>query len=239
MPYSRWILFPVIIYLVSIFYLQGLNGDYVIAQIIYGAEGGSWVLKKHWLTETLIHKWGHHLVIALYISIMGIYVISFRNKRLSNYNSGLKYLVIGIPLGTLIVSLLKHVTHISCPWDLTAFGGDQPYFPWVRSILESNIKESGQCFPAGHASSAYTYFTLFFFSRNYFPDYAKTVLLCVLFFGLIYGVSQQLRGAHFLSHDLTSALICWFSSLALWIYFSRENTLKKSKILIDSGEEND
>jgi membrane-associated PAP2 superfamily phosphatase len=34
--------------------------------------------------------------------------------------------------------------------------------------------------------------------------------------GLIFGISQQLRGAHFISHDLWTLAICWFFSLTIF-----------------------
>ena len=39
--------------------------------------------------------------------------------------------------------------------------------------------------------------------------------------GLVFGVSQQLRGAHFLSHDVATALICWLLSLSLYLIVKR------------------
>ena len=42
--------------------------------------------------------------------------------------------------------------------------------------------------------------------------------LCRIVPGLVdgtgFGVAQQLRGAHFLSHDLWTAAICWFTAVA-------------------------
>jgi hypothetical protein len=37
--------------------------------------------------------------------------------------------------------------------------------------------------------------------------------------GVVFGATQQLRGAHFLSHDLWTAAICWFNSLG-WYWFA-------------------
>ena len=42
--------------------------------------------------------------------------------------------------------------------------------------------------------------------------------LCLgLGMGLLFGISQQFRGAHFLSHDVWTAAICWFAALALHV----------------------
>lgn len=44
-------------------------------------------------------------------------------------------------------------------------------------------------------------------------------LMIGLVAGLIFGISQQLRGAHFLSHDLWSLTICWLVALGFFYLF--------------------
>ena len=36
-----------------------------------------------------------------------------------------------------------------------------------------------------------------------------------LVIGLVFGIAQQLRGAHFLSHDLWALMVCWLVALSL------------------------
>jgi len=38
----------------------------------------------------------------------------------------------------------------------------------------------------------------------------------------LFGASQQVRGAHFFSHDLFSLAVCWFSSAVLFVLFFRK-----------------
>jgi membrane-associated PAP2 superfamily phosphatase len=38
----------------------------------------------------------------------------------------------------------------------------------------------------------------------------------------VFGIGQQLRGAHFLSHDVATALICWLLSLGLYLVVRRQ-----------------
>jgi membrane-associated PAP2 superfamily phosphatase len=35
--------------------------------------------------------------------------------------------------------------------------------------------------------------------------------------GGVFGLAQQLRGAHFLSHDVWTLMICWLIALALYL----------------------
>jgi len=45
-------------------------------------------------------------------------------------------------------------------------------------------------------------------------------LLFGMALGLIYGIAQQLRGAHFLSHDLSTLAVCWFVPMLIYPIFS-------------------
>jgi hypothetical protein len=47
---------------------------------------------------------------------------------------------------------------------------------------------------------------------------ARGALLAALALGLTFGFGQWARGAHFVSHDLWSAAICWFVSLGLYLF---------------------
>ena len=67
---------------------------------------------------------------------------------------------------------------------------------------------SGHCFPSGHAVSAFAFVALFFLWRPHRPRLAWALLGAVLAFGAVSGLTQLVRGAHFLSHSLWSAWLC-------------------------------
>ncbi|MBJ7575165.1 hypothetical protein JHB91_08225 [Luteimonas sp. MC1828] len=51
------------------------------------------------------------------------------------------------------------------------------------------------------------------------PSGRRTGLAIGVAIGLVFGIDQQLRGAHFLSHDLWSLALCWAVAVtvaALW-----------------------
>ena len=51
------------------------------------------------------------------------------------------------------------------------------------------------------------------------------LLWFVLAFGLVLTLVQVARGAHFFSHQVWTALICWYVSLLLyWLAFARHRT---------------
>jgi hypothetical protein len=67
----------------------------------------------------------------------------------------------------------------------------------------------GHCFPSGHAVAAFAFLPLYFQWRSERPRVAVALLAWVLGLGLLFGWAQLARGAHFPSHTLWSAWLCW------------------------------
>ncbi len=180
--------------------------DYAWSRWLYEQEGGRWLLKDHWLLSDLIHTGGRRLSILLALACIGLYVLSFRLSSLRPQRWVLAYLAIAPLLASAAVLLGKRVSGVDCPWSLQPFGGDLPYLPLLQQLLAPG---DGACFPAGHASAGYAWFALYFAAASIRPAMRLPMLLLVLLVGGIFGFAQQLRGAHFLSHDLWSLTLCW------------------------------
>ena len=115
--------------------------------------------------------------------------------------------------GVLVVSLVKQASATSCPWDLKAFGGAADYVShWAWGLRDGG---PGGCFPAGHASAGFAYVGGWFVLRRASPPAARAWLACALASGLLLGLAQQLRGAHYMSHTLWTGWLCWTTALAI------------------------
>jgi membrane-associated PAP2 superfamily phosphatase len=73
-----------------------------------------------------------------------------------------------------------------------------------------------QCFPGGHSSSGFALLALYFALRDRRPRAARWFLGGALAVGTLFAFGQEARGAHFLSHDLWSLGIAWFTCLAVY-----------------------
>ncbi len=123
------------------------------------------------------------------------------------------WMVGGIWLALLLVVTLKGLSATSCPWDLQPFGGSAPHVShWAWGLSDGG---GGHCFPAGHASTAFAFLGAYPWLRERHPRTATIWLLVVLSLGTVLGVAQQIRGAHFLSHTLWTAWLCWATALVL------------------------
>ncbi len=117
-------------------------------------------------------------------------------------------LAAGPLLATGAVSLLKASSLTSCPWDMAAFGGVAQHLSHWSGWFSSD-GGAGHCFPAGHASVGFGFVTGYFALRHDRPGMARGWLVATLGVGLLLGLVQQLRGAHFMSHTLWTGWVCW------------------------------
>jgi membrane-associated PAP2 superfamily phosphatase len=116
-------------------------------------------------------------------------------------------LCVSVLSALLAITLIKGLSKTSCPWDLAMFGGVATYVShWNVLQLDGG---GGHCFPAGHASTGFAFMAAYFSLRQSGSRGARMWLSCALLAGTVLGVSQQMRGAHFMSHTLWTAWLCW------------------------------
>ncbi|MCH1929456.1 phosphatase PAP2 family protein [Shewanella sp. A25] len=204
---------------VVIFVMEMTQADMRWATTLFHWQGGidSWPLRGHWLTQSIFHTSGRNLVVLLALLVLLGVGLSFRNPWLRPYRRGLSYLFTSVLASVLLVRIGKDITHMACPWDVVEFGGRMLHYSLFVKLPEGTAY--GQCFPGGHSSGGYAWVALFYFFKEYQPRYAKAGLIFGLVLGAVFGFAQELRGAHFLSHDLWSLAIAWTSASLLYYGF--------------------
>jgi membrane-associated PAP2 superfamily phosphatase len=106
------------------------------------------------------------------------------------------------------VATMKASSATSCPWDLQLFGGVARYVSHWGGWRTTD-GGGGRCFPASHATAGFAFVGGFFALRHQLPRLARAWLWAALATGLVLGLGQQLRGAHFMSHTLWTGWLCW------------------------------
>lgn len=186
--------------LAALLWWEASGLDLVLASSYGNASG--FALRSAWWTRDLLHDGGRWLSgLALAASA----VWAWRGERTQRPR---RLAWFGLVLAGLIaVPLLKRFSATSCPWDLSGFGGTATYVPhWLVTVLDGG---PGHCFPSGHAVAAFAFLPLYFHWRGRRPRIALAVLAGVLTLGTLFGWAQLARGAHFPSHTLWSAWLCW------------------------------
>jgi len=193
--------------------------DLWFAQQFYHLEGGS-VGPFPWRSDRVLynfcHEGGRWLVKRMFFITLAMALLSSYLKPLKRYRSALWFVVFATFLSTSLISWLKGSTTIPCPKDLIEFGGNRQWVDF-RQLFSSSLP-SGKCYPAGHASSGYAWLCLAFL----FPYRSRSFYLALLpgvFLGIVFGFAQQLRGAHFFSHDCLTIALSWLISGVVFFFF--------------------
>jgi membrane-associated PAP2 superfamily phosphatase len=169
----------------------------------WGSTSG-FALREHWFFRRVLHDGGRWLS---GLALAACVVWAWRgDARLMARRLRFAWLGV-VVLCVVAVPALKRVSQTSCPWSLAPFGGDVPYVPhWLPGVFDGG---PGHCFPSGHAVAAFAFLPLYFQWRRAQPQRARRLLAATLAFGALFGGGQLVRGAHFPSHTLWSAWLCW------------------------------
>lgn len=212
--YSWYLLLPVLLMIVLAIAAVVLKLDLRFADLLYAAQGGQWALKKTFVTEQLLHVVGRNAVAGAWLLVLVGWAATWRKPQWRRWRRPLAGLALSVLLSTVLVAALKAFSSVDCPWDLVRYGGEREYVD-VFSALLAGAPHRG-CFPAGHASAGYAWFALYFFFQSVRPAWRWRGLAVGIVVGMVFGFSQQLRGAHFLSHDLWTAALCWLVAVAVY-----------------------
>ncbi len=180
--------------------------DFWLERLFY-VPGEGFVGRHSFWLEDILHDRAKQVVIAFGILALAGFLLSVVFFRWRAWRRPLGYLVLAIGLSTSIVSPLKTLTAIQCPWSLTEFGGEETYVPLLGAHPATD--HPGRCWPGGHASAGFSLLALFFFLRDRWPKAARIALGIALGTGTVFSVGRMMQGAHFLSHNLWTLLFDW------------------------------
>jgi membrane-associated PAP2 superfamily phosphatase len=193
------------------------QGDVGLADRLYALQGHRWALRDAWLTQDVLHLLGRNLGIVAWAGVLAAWLVSAARDGLAAWRRPWLYLLSASTLGAASVAWIKSWSNVDCPWDLARYGGTHAHLGLFQARPASWGHAS--CFPAGHASAGYMWLALYFFLARVRPQWRWRGLAGALLAGLVFGGAQQARGAHFLSHDLATAMVCWAGALALHAVF--------------------
>jgi membrane-associated PAP2 superfamily phosphatase len=194
--------------------------DVTIARaIFFDAANAQWIGAGSWTVNELLHTGGRWAIRVLLALVLAFWIATWVERDWRELRRPAAFFMIAALLSIGVVGLLKTLTNVDCPWDLAAFGGR---FPYVELFADRpDALRVGRCFPAAHASSGYALLALYFTFRERHAALAKLGLALGLLTGLTFGLAQQARGAHFVSHDLWSAFLVWTVSLSVYAFAFR------------------
>ncbi|GLR27549.1 phosphatase PAP2 family protein [Limnobacter litoralis] len=165
-----------------------------ISDFFYDAASHQFPLKNNPLFAVALHSGLKYFSVCLWLGLLAFTLV----KRQKPGHSQRLYLLVTALLAALLVSVFKSLSTHSCPWDLQDFGG--PF---------TDLTGPGRCFPSGHASVGFMWIA-WLFAPLALPGVKRwQIVLFVVSIGALACFVQIARGAHFLSHVLATAWVCW------------------------------
>ncbi|WP_263260793.1 phosphatase PAP2 family protein [Pseudomonas sp. RIT-PI-S] len=210
---------------IGLLLLEFTNFDMWLARLSYDRHVGRFLGHHSYFLENVLHDGAKQIVIGIALLSLLAFGLSFFNRRLSGWRRELGCIALSMALSTSFVTPLKAVTAVQCPWSLTQFGGSETY----SKVFDSRPDTShpGRCWPGGHAATGFTLFALYFALRDRRPRLARYAFGLALGLGLLFSVGRMLQGAHFFSHNVWTAVFCWWICLGTYYLVLRNRSAYK------------
>lgn len=181
--------------------------DHVLTGLFYDPVAQRFPLKDQAFWAVVMHTGLKYLSLALWFALLLWWISLRRRPARQPLRRAMGFTLIVTLLATLTVSSLRALSAHSCPWDLSAFGGTAEYFRFFDAVPLN--PGPGRCAPSGHAASGFVWFAGYIALRGTDRRAAQVALAFTLVLGALAGLAQFARGAHFLSHVLLTAWICF------------------------------
>lgn len=199
---------------VGLLLLELTNLDMWLARLAYDSHARRFLGRHSYFLENVLHDRAKQAVIAIAVLSALAFVAAFWWGRLKPWRRELGCIVLSMALSTSFVTPLKAVTAVQCPWSLTQFGGSETYSKVFDTRPETD--HPGRCWPGGHAATGFTLFALYFALRDRRPRLARYAFGLALGLGMVFSIGRMLQGAHFFSHNVWTAVFCWWICLGAY-----------------------
>ncbi|HEY6527363.1 MAG TPA: phosphatase PAP2 family protein [Cellvibrionaceae bacterium] len=183
---------------------------------MYFSINSTWPYKDNWWLVKVVHNFGHKLAIIAY-ALLFIYWAVYCIKGVRVQAIG--YALTSIAVSVLAVNVCKTLLHFPCPWDAADSLGQLIPYAWRPTVAG--------CFPSGHASSGYAWMCFYYVAYSQ-PICRRLLLATAIAVGVGFGIAQQIRGAHFLSHDWLCAYLCWIIASVLFFIWPKPQAASSS-----------
>lgn len=188
-------------------------------------DAHGFALRDAWWTSGLLHEGGR--VVAA--SLLGALAWDAIRPKSGGPALSQRWCWLAATLACmLLVSTIKRHSPTSCPWDLAEFGGHAMRLSHWRFDLRDG--GGGRCFPSGHASAAFAFFGAYFLWRGHRPVAARLWLIGTGLVGMLFGLGQVARGAHFPSHVFWTAWLCWMVCALLAMLLSARTARQSARL---------
>jgi membrane-associated PAP2 superfamily phosphatase len=202
--------------------------DRLLIAPFYDATSRRFPLRHDFIAEHILHRVAQHAGTLLELGLASTFLLSFWNASLRHWRRVIAFLVLALLLAPATVNGLKVASNQYCPSELSEYGGKHTTQPRLFAPPAPGEK-SGRCWPGGHASMGFSFMALYLVCHRLGRRRAAAVALALGFaFGFALGYVRIMQGAHFLSHNLWSAAVCWTVIVVLYALILGEHRLPEA-----------
>ncbi len=181
--------------------------DLALTRIVYAANDHAW--SQDWFWAQPAYRWAKVLTTIVGVGLLAVVLYDWKKGRIERAKV-LGAAFVSMIVGLLLVTGLKDVTGVACPWSLEEFSSSHALltdpFAWLFS---AGGVSQGRCWPSGHAGTGFALIGLYFAAKRLYPKCATATLVFVLAFGTLCSVARMMQGAHFLSHCAATLATDW------------------------------
>ncbi|MBI2496438.1 MAG: phosphatase PAP2 family protein [Opitutae bacterium] len=200
--------------MVALFEFTGL--DLALQDHFYNFETGRWLVDaKDPAGRAVFYNGPKALVWVVGLGALALAAGPARWRDKFRFDRrGLWLAVLCIATVPALAGIGKSLTNVFCPSEIRRYGGDVAYAKLCEPFpADDRPERKGGCFPAGHASGGFALMGLLALRASRRWRYGAIALGLGL--GWWMGLYQMLKGAHYLSHTLTTMFVAWLVVL-LW-----------------------
>lgn len=196
-----------------VFEFTGL--DLALQDRFYDFTAQRWLVEAREPVGRLVFYDGPKAAIILFaaaVLVLALGPVSWRTKlRFARRDLWVALLtLVTVPV---LAGIGKNTTNIFCPSEIRRYGGDVAYVKLCSPFPENDRPDRrGHCFPGGHASGGFALLGLMWLRRT--RAWRLGGIALGLGVGWWMGGYQMLKGAHYLSHTVTTMLLAWIVLLA-------------------------
>ena len=189
--------------------------DLYIQDHFYNFQSHAWLVDANApLPRLLFYTGPKALIWALGLCMIAAAVFHKKLPRISFARRDIIIFVATLASAPALVALGKATTDIFTPAQIRRYGGEVPYVKVIENYpANDHPAKHGRAFPAGHASGGFALLSLAGLAAT--RRGRKIGIAIGLVAGTAMGSYQMFKGAHYLSHTLVTAGLCWIVFL-LW-----------------------
>jgi membrane-associated PAP2 superfamily phosphatase/two-component sensor histidine kinase len=196
---------PVLVLGLSAMWLGSLAADVALVEPFFSATRNEFPLRNQPFFSHGLHLGGKFLVIVGASVLLCFSIVGMIRGKPRAWWGRLAYPVVCLGLSAGIAAIWKDLAHQGVPPQLAQFGGSRAGLDEGTPVLFGLHLGS----PAAHAAGGFAWVSLYFVALSMSVARPLLWLAPGIVLGVVFALTQHVRGAHVPSHNLWSVAIAW------------------------------